>query len=531
MEYLDFSKAREKVQEDRAKDREKRQIEFADAIEELKNNVLENILTVDEFAVFEKKLWCELMKLGLAICLLYLSWHRPIPEQRKVLGSNGKYFTYKGEKRYTLRSIFGTEQYTSSQYVRGIRRKANREICLLNSEVGLLPYGSVSPNIALEAMELSTRMPFDHVREVLSRFYGYVPAKRSILGLIDHLGGQAEAVERKQAFKGGNVIVIQADGRGLPCIRDEEMKKRCRPHKKTGKKAGKYRKRQKRSLDGDVRRTKGKKSKNKKQVTVGLIYSLNRNEDGGLEGPVDKRYIARFQNAEAVFRRLGEILAGLGNEPEQVIFISDGATNYPILQKKYFPQATRVLDFFHLCEYLWKAGSALFKEGSKQLADFVKIQKKEILEGNVAKVLKSLKFRFHQIPKKGPGNKGKRERLRTAINYIEKRLDLMSYKELREANLEIGSGAIESAVRQVVAIRFEGPGMRWGTKRPQKLLDLLCLRLSGGWTALEKKIRKWSKGVHEKTRMTPVGVNEKKKKESSHNTMKEKENLRLVSNG
>ena len=113
-----------------------------------------------------------------------------------------------------------------------------------------------------------------------------------------------------------------------------------------------------------------------------------------------------------------------------------------------------------------------------------------------------------RIPKKGPGNKGRRKRLSDAIRYIAKRVDQMPYQQLREEGLEIASGAIESAVRQVVAIRFDGPGMRWGGPRSQALLTLLCLRLSSGWEKLRTLLNASSHQPRCKRRMTPIGVTE-----------------------
>ncbi len=38
----------------------------------------------------------------------------------------------------------------------------------------------------------------------------------------------------------------------------------------------------------------------------------------------------------------------------------------------------------------------------------------------------------------------------------------MRYDLLRKQWLDIGTGAVEGAVRNVVAVRLDGPGMRWG---------------------------------------------------------------------
>lgn len=53
----------------------------------------------------------------------------------------------------------------------------------------------------------------------------------------------------------------------------------------------------------------------------------------------------------------------------------------------------------------------------------------------------------------GPGNKGKRERLAHVIRYIDERLDRLNDHPLLAEDLEVGSGAIEGAVKSVIGKR------------------------------------------------------------------------------
>lgn len=57
----------------------------------------------------------------------------------------------------------------------------------------------------------------------------------------------------------------------------------------------------------------------------------------------------------------------------------------------------------------------------------------------------------------------------------------MRYHVLRARDLDIGSGAIEGAVRNLVRIRLDGPGMRWGRGRAERILHLRCILLNGLW--------------------------------------------------
>jgi hypothetical protein len=57
----------------------------------------------------------------------------------------------------------------------------------------------------------------------------------------------------------------------------------------------------------------------------------------------------------------------------------------------------------------------------------------------------------------------------------------MRYAELRREDLDIGTGAVEGAVRNLIGIRLDGPGMRWGRDRAEKVLHLRCVLLNGQW--------------------------------------------------
>jgi hypothetical protein len=51
----------------------------------------------------------------------------------------------------------------------------------------------------------------------------------------------------------------------------------------------------------------------------------------------------------------------------------------------------------------------------------------------------------------------------------------MQYARLRHADLEIGSGVVEGAVRHLIGVRLDGPGMRWGRDRAEAVLHLRCV--------------------------------------------------------
>ena len=50
---------------------------------------------------------------------------------------------------------------------------------------------------------------------------------------------------------------------------------------------------------------------------------------------------------------------------------------------------------------------------------------------------------------------------------------------------DIGSGAVEGAVRNLVRLRLDGPGMRWGRQRSEYVLHLRCIYLNRQWGDFE----------------------------------------------
>jgi len=69
----------------------------------------------------------------------------------------------------------------------------------------------------------------------------------------------------------------------------------------------------------------------------------------------------------------------------------------------------------------------------------------------------------------------------------------MPYADLRRRDLDIATGAVEGAVRNLVGIRLDGPGMRWSRQRSERLLYLRCVLLNGQWDELEQHLARRSR--------------------------------------
>ena len=54
----------------------------------------------------------------------------------------------------------------------------------------------------------------------------------------------------------------------------------------------------------------------------------------------------------------------------------------------------------------------------------------------------------------------------------------MRYVKYRSQGLMVGSGAIESGIKNVVNLRMKGCGMRWAMERAENMLNLHAAHLS-----------------------------------------------------
>jgi len=142
------------------------------------------------------------------------------------------------------------------------------------------------------------------------------------------------------------------------------------------------------------------------------------------------------------------------------------------LRDEVFPDAQRILDFFHLCENVYTFARYLFnldEEKYRQWADDIC---KTLKKSGYKQVLNEiLPYKDKAMPK-GIVN---------LYNYIDNNIDSIDYKKYIHNGYFIGSGAIESGNKLILQRRLKQSGMRWNTKTAQFLLTLVSKEESGLW--------------------------------------------------
>ena len=293
------------------------------------------------------------------------------------------------------------------------------------------------------------------------------------------------------------------DGKCPPTATEEELSKRRgkrRPRHEKECQCGcqRHRGKAKRHARGSKkRRKKGDKSKNGKEVTVVVMYTLKRGEDGKLHGPLNKKIWGTFagRKAAALWARAQATKRGFGPDTTKTVqIVLDGVESLKADLEALFPKAIFTLDICHVVERLWSLGRHYEKEGTEALKEWVDDLKALLYAGEAKELVAILRGLLQDEPLHGPGTKGRREALAEQIGYLEKRLDMMRYGEWLAQDLVIASGQAEGAVRHLVGERFDCSGMRWLREKAEGLLHLRCIELNGDWQHLfawtQKRIRR-----------------------------------------
>jgi hypothetical protein len=439
-------------------------------------------------AEIEEGVWGGCLELGRAVMASYFA-RQALKLRPATYSYEGRRFELVGRESTQIGTRFGKVEICQPVGA-PVRDSGSRDLPLMR-ELGL-PAGFTLPVITLVS-RLCAMMAFAQARGLFRSLFGWSPSPRAVLRMVDATGEQARPFLDQEGppDDDGEVLVIEADGKGAPAISSRELGRRSRPH---GAKAtnGRHARRAHRRKNPRTRRAPGKKSKNAKVAAVGAVYTLKRDAEGKLEGPINKRVYATFTSYRALFMWLRDeaIKRGYGTPKfTKVLFLADGAQVLWDLKKEFFPDADECLDWFHAVEKLWEVGKAICRGTRRErraLEEWVAKRKKALRAGKVLDILAELMTTLDQTSVTGPGNKYRRHVLDKVVNHFAEHAGRMNYGRLRREDLPIGSGVIEGTVRHLVGVRLDGPGMRWGRDRAEAVLHLRCVLINGLWPNFER---------------------------------------------
>jgi hypothetical protein len=402
------------------------------------------------------------------------------PEAETPEGRTVRRLPERHDRRYV--SIFG--ELTVARAVYGTREGQKIERVPLDERLAL-PEGDFSYVLEDWGQRLCLKGSFAEAGGSLEMLLGLKIGSRALEQMNRVVAGHAppfqNSLEMPPAEEEGPLMVVTADGKGVPMRRPEEGDG-PKPHH---------------------RRTKGEKANKKRMACVGAVYTIEpfvrKAEDIIDEVLRDKKAKERprpqhkhvwaeltreFEDEppvtakEGLFCHLSDELTArnLGHD-RPVICLMDGERALWDAQAVYFPEAVGVLDLFHVLERLWAVAHCFHKEGSDEAKVFVERRLRDLLQGRVGYVISGLRRRLKAEKLSGQ----RRKVVRSALEYLGNNKAHMRYDEYLAEGYPIGSGVAEGACRHLVKDRMEQTGMRWTVEGAQAMLHVRALYLNDQW--------------------------------------------------
>jgi hypothetical protein len=190
------------------------------------------------------------------------------------------------------------------------------------------------------------------------------------------------------------------------------------------------------------------------------------------------KYYCDIQEAE----QFGKLLWASGiqhqvDANEEIVFVSDGAVWIWNLAQKYFPNAVQIVDWYHASEYLAPIAEAAFGANTAQAHEWLVQARTELWEGRIQDVIQTCRSLLSHV--------SARPFIEKAITYYDHNEKRMDYARFRQCGYLIGSGTIESACKQIAAVRLKRSGARWTLPGVIATAKARAAWLSHAWDSLK----------------------------------------------
>jgi hypothetical protein len=292
--------------------------------------------------------------------------------------------------------------------------------------------GSLSPKLAQEVLWLSGLVTYRQVSQVVERIGGYSVPPTTVWEQVQRHGEQMVAEQTRQQ----NQVGLERTQWEQPRY-DSQLRKGV-------------------SMDGGMVNVRGE---GWKEFKVGLVSTLVPPQHQAETAEAishDLHYTAVLGDVEPFAKALWALAVEHGLPyAGQVAVTADGAPWIWNLAADLFPCATQIVDYYHATQHLAEAAQALYPTDADAARRWTQQAKDYLLTDEVWKIITAL----HDA------------NLAPYAAYFEQHRYRMLYAMFRAYGFPIGSGAIESAVKQFKH-RLAGPGMRWSRPGLQRMLAI-----------------------------------------------------------
>jgi hypothetical protein len=420
----------------------------------------------------ERSLLKRLLGLGAHLMLLFFVLRASECSREPLPVEGGGELGYHSEKQRSYYSVFGKLPLKRAYfYARG-----QGGVSPLDEQLSL-GADCYSDLVREMAEYLGVDVTYAKVSRLFARLLGQELSTQAIESMMATDAADVEGYyEQKPApdvVSEAAILVVQADGKGVPMVRETPVSPKARL-------------------------AKGDKRCKKKEAIVTSSYTIDPHprtpesviatffaqeptpvsSSATRSGPQNKQVWATLAGKDAAVTRLaGQVAKRDGDHIQHRVALTDGCEALQQRMQTYLPDFTLVLDFVHAAEYLWKAANALFGEKSPRRDPWVEQQARQILNGHTDQVIAHLASWLDK-PRR---SQAQRQALTSAATYFQRNRPCMEYHLYLARGWPIASGVIEGACRHLVKDRCELSGMRWTHVGAENLLRLRSVAENGDW--------------------------------------------------
>ncbi len=426
----------------------------------------------------ELTLFRRLLVLGAKLLHLFFIHRAATRPSGPFYAPNGTEMEYHDLRPTTYFSVFGKIRFRRHYF----HASGQEGFCPLDAELSL-PSRCYSDLLRDWAEYSITTESYDESIKVLKRILNLSISKLALETGVLEDAADVEAFYEQRTVPSpeaeGSILVVQADGKGVPMVRTD-------------------------SPPQPARRGKGEKRTKKKEAVVTAIYTIEpyfrtpqEVADALLHGsaeesegqfttpsrterpaPVGKEVRATLAGKDIAFERLTQRVAQReGEHIQHRVALTDGAEPLQCQVKDRLPMFILILDIIHAVEYLWKAANALLGETSPDRTAWVQEYLLCILSGRATDVIQTLEERVQDLSL----STAQHQALNSTIGYYRRNLPYMRYDQYLALGWPIGTGVVEGACGHLVKDRMEQSAMRWTQLGAQAILDLRAVRINDDW--------------------------------------------------
>lgn len=392
-------------------------------------------------------------KLGKMLLYLWLVWLTPrYPESEIACRHCGEQAKYQRKRKGMLRSMFGEIHYQRAYYVCEACAKGSYP---LDDQLGLRP-NQMSAEMERLAGLLGVQMPFAQASEVFEEL--------TLVRLSDHSVNKAtQSYGQKMEHQEKQWYVETLDNDGM-LKRERETP---RPRRLYG------------SLDGGRVRVRHEVPP-WRELKVGAWFEAKGQPPTTPDGKwtIEANNITYYSDI-AKAEDFGKTMWATSVQRQadravELIFLGDGARWIWDLVDLYFPDAVQIVDWFHACEYLTPVAKATFPD-TQQQEQWIQQVKDDLWQGNLSDVIDACQQHVQ------PQLKRENDPAQVAARYFRNNQHRMDYPAYRANGYQIGSGTIESGVKQIASQRMKVSGARWNLDNARLVAKARAAYLSGYW--------------------------------------------------